>query len=58
MQVSKIYPGDIKKLNKNQIQHAERSLEIAKGQIDYAIYANDAVAKANIKKFAIAKDAD
>ncbi len=58
VQVSKVYPGDIKKLNKRQVQHAERSLEIAKGQIDYAIYANDVVTKANVKKFALTQDAD
>lgn len=51
VQVTKIYPGDVKQMTKKQRQVVARKLELAMGQTDYDTYANAAVKKSKIKIF-------
>jgi len=52
VQVTKVYPGNVKQLSKEQLQRFKHAVALNFGQADYELYTNKLIAKAKIKKFA------
>jgi peptidyl-prolyl cis-trans isomerase D len=49
IQVTKVYPGDIKQLNAEQLKHIKQAMALGFGQADYELLTNEMLKKAKIK---------
>jgi peptidyl-prolyl cis-trans isomerase D len=50
IQVTKVYPGDIKQLNAEQLKNIKQAMALGFGQADYELLTNEMLKKAKIKK--------